>query len=323
MREQAIRAAAALLGVKAQQDPPNSQGWMSVGCPFAPYTHASGFDRNPSMRVLVSEGGRSHWKCWSCAQGGDLTMILHDLNQRGAKLPYAQLVDLAIGEGDELTFPTLQADAPPPEPPPVIPEQWLGSTLPLPPLCIGADYIRSRGFNEDDWEPWDVRWDPVDQRVCWPVRDADGVLRGLQGRTIHANTKPKYLHYEYKGKARGSDFFLGEHRISFDKPIVLVEGAMDCMGVSRAYPNVVAAMGASSILRAEKLDRLATAFAVIPFFDGNKAGQLGAEVVKRWCLKKRLCVPVHAPPGRDPGDLHEDNIGELLGEALAQITAFV
>lgn len=323
MREQAVRSAAALLGVGAQRDPPNSQGWMSVGCPFAPYAHGSGFDRNPSMRVQVSEGGMSTWKCWSCNNGGNLVSIIYQLRDRGAELPWALLMDLATGEADDLTYPTFMPDLPPPEPPPIIPESWLDTMPPLPPQCVGADYLRQRSFSEQDWVSWDTRWDAARQRVCWPIRDGEGLLRGVQGRSIHKDVKPKYLHYEYEGKSRGSDFFLGEHRLDFDKPIVVVEGSIDALGTCRYYSNVAVVMGASSVLRPEKLDRLAMAFAVIPFFDGNSAGQLGAMAVERWCHKKRLCVPVLIPPGRDPGDLHEDTVADLLGEALAQINTFV
>lgn len=326
MREAAIRAAAQLLGVGAQSDPPNSQGWMSVGCPYAPYTHEKGFDRNPSMRVIVKEGGVSHWKCWSCNQGGDLVSILYEMQRLGNEtLPYEQLMALATGEGEELVFPSFEHAPKEYEPPPVLPESWLSTmpTLLSMPQCVGAEYLHGRGYHEEDWQAQDVRWDHNRQRVCWPIRDAQGLLRGVQGRAIHKEAKPKYLHYEYEDKARGSDFFLGEQHLNFDKPIVLVEGAIDKMGVHRVYQNVAAIMGASTILRPEKLDRLATSFAIIPFLDGNKAGQAGMETIKRWCWKKRLCAPVYAPAGRDPGDLHEEIIGELLGEALGKLGSFL
>lgn len=325
MREQAIRAAAALFGVRVQSEPPNSQGWMSVGCPYAPFTHEKGFDRNPSMRVLVRDGGVSYWKCWSCNQGHDLVAMLYDLQRLGAELPYEQLMLLATGEGDELVFPSFEHATKEYVPPPVLPEAWL-DTMPLltsVASCVGANYMRARGYHEGDWEAHETRWDPHDQRVIWPIRDTQNLLRGVQGRAINEATKPKYLHYPYQDQARGSEFFLGENTLDFDKPIVVVEGSIDKMGVHRAYSNVCAIMGASTILRPEKLDRLATAFAVIPFLDGNKAGKIGMETVKRWCHKKRLCVPVYAPEGRDPGNLHEETIGELVGEALGKINKFV
>lgn len=322
MLEQAIRSAAALMGCKHHSDPPNAQGWISVGCPYAPFKHESGADRNPSMRVHVSEGGISQWKCWSCGKGGNLVSMIYELKMLGAEYPWAQLMDLATGEADGLVFPTF-VDGPPPEPPPILPEDWLKTMPVMPPLCIGADYLRGRGYTEEDWTPWDTRWDPSGQRVCWPIRDNEGNLRGVQGRAIHANQQPKYLHYKYEEQARGSEFFLGEHRLNFDKPIVIVEGAIDGFGVSQVYPNVAIIMGASTILRPEKLDRLAMAFAVVPFLDGNKAGQLGMDTITKWCNKKRLCVPVYAPAGKDPGNLGEETIGELLGEALAQISTFV
>lgn len=326
MREAAIRAAAQLMGVGAQRDPPNSQGWMSVGCPYAPYTHEKGYDRNPSMRVLVKDGGFSHWKCWSCNQGGDLVTMLYDLQRLGNEtLPYEQLMALATGESDELVFPSFEQAFHEKPPPPVLPESWL-DTMPLMltvPTCIGADYMRKRGYHDDTWEECELRWDHSRQRVIWPIRDTQGLLRGVQGRSIHDNVKPKYLHYSYEDEARGSDFFLGENKINFDKPIVLIEGSIDKMGVQRVYSNALAIMGASTILRPEKLDRIATAFAIVPFLDGNKAGQAGMETIKQWCRKKRLCIPVLAPAGRDPGDLHEETIGELVGEALAKLGTFL
>lgn len=323
MREAEIRAAAQLLGVGAQSDPPNSQGWMSVGCPYAPYTHDKGFDRNPSMRVLVKDGGISHWKCWSCNEGRDLVGMLYDLRNRGAELPYAQLMDLATGEGDALIFPTLNADHHVEEAPPTIPEDWLLNFPVLHPSHAGFQYMIERGLSPDDWKMWDARWDPNRLRVCFPIRDKAGVLRGVQGRTIQPDRKPKYLHYKHEDKARGASFWMGEHLLNFDKPVVICEGVFDALAVAKVYPNIAVAMGAAAILKPEKLDRLATAFAVVPFFDGDLAGQKGGEAIKRWCWKKRLCEQVYAPAGRDPGDLHEEIIGELLGEALGKLGNFM
>lgn len=312
------------MGVGAQSDPPNSQGWMSVGCPYAPYTHEKGFDRNPSMRVLVKDGGISHWKCWSCNEGGDLVRILYDLQRLGNEtLPYEQLLALATGEGEELIFPSLNDDYHVEKAPPTIPEEWLTQFPVLSAAHAGFEYMRSRGFEPADWMAWDARWDPQRSRVCFPIRDQAGVLRGVQGRAIAADVKPKYLHYKHEEQARGASFWMGEYLLNFDKPVVLCEGVFDALAVTKVYPNVVAAMGAAAILKPEKLDRLATAFAIVPFFDGDVAGQKGAEVVKRWCWKKRLCIPVHAPVGRDPGELYEETIGELLGEALGKLGSFI
>lgn len=323
MREGQIRAAAALFGVKAQPEPPNNEGWMSVGCPYAPHTHATGQDRNPSMRVHVKEGGISHWKCWSCNQGGDLVTILYDLQRYGSDLPYAQLMALATGEGEELIFPTLNPDYNVETAPPTIPEEVLAQYPPLASNHVGFEYMANRSFTPDDWLVWDVRWDAWRNRVCFPIRDMGGALRGLQGRTIVPELKPKYLHYKFDGQARGAAFWMGENLLNFDKPVVICEGAFDAISVARVYSNVVAGMGAASIMRPEKLDRLATAFAVIPFFDGDLAGQQGAEAVRRWCSKKRLCAAAYAPAGRDPGDLSEEHIGDLLGETLAKLGSFV
>lgn len=324
MKEAAVRAAVSLMGGKCQREPPNNEGWMSVSCPFSAYTHESGQDRNPSMRVRVRDGGLSAWKCWSCNEGGsDLLAVLYKLQAYQADLPYAQLVEIATGESDELVFPSFEDIGKAAEPAPVLPEEWLTNFPYATSIQTSHDYLKGRAVSDKEAAVWDLRWDYSKQRVCFPIRDFGGAFRGIQGRTIHKDLKPKYLHYPYKGEApRGSEFWLGENRIDLDKPVVIVEGGFDALSVWPVYSNVIAVMGAASVLSPEKLDRIATAITVAPFFDGNDAGKTGLEVVRKWCWRKRLCRPVKAPAGRDPGEMHPDEIGELLGEALAGTPGF-
>lgn len=55
--------------------------WVTATCPFSPYTHSKGADRNASFGISVSHDGSSGYNCFSCGERGSLTMLPFKLSQ--------------------------------------------------------------------------------------------------------------------------------------------------------------------------------------------------------------------------------------------------
>lgn len=312
MQASSIREAADLLGVSVQG--PDMAGWLTLGCPFAPYNHKYGMDRNPSMRVEDRPGMFSRWRCFSCGEGGTLAEISTLLRQYGAELDYAALLQLAANEEDDLSFQPLGVDEPNP-PPQEVPEGWLDQFVNVWASPAGSAYMEARGVPLQTQMLWKLRYDTQGRRVIFPIYDRDGILRGAQGRTVDPEQKPKYLFYKINNIACGHQFWFGESKLDFDKPIVAVEGPLDVIRTSLAYPNVCGAMG-SAVMQAEKLDRLATALTVISFFDNDDAGNAARARIQAWSKGKRVCRHVFPEGGKDPGAMSPADILHVLKGAI-------
>ena len=72
----------------------------------------------------------------------------------------------------------------------------------------------------------DLRYDPIERRVCFPIRDFTGALVGLHGRAIDKDTTLKYRMYTVY-KQKNPMIWYGEHWVDFDKPVLLVESVFD------------------------------------------------------------------------------------------------
>jgi len=313
MQEQTIQAIAEMMGL--DNTAPNG-GWVSVTCPFAQWEHKSGRDNHPSMRVEVRSGGISRWRCFSCSSGGDLTTVLFQLKAKGYEAPYKELMAVAVSEEDALEFPSLAVG---PEVDFAVPESWLDSFRKAWIIGEARDYFIKRGIMLEEMMAWDVRWDGGRRRVCFPIRDKMGVLRGLQGRMIDDvdpdadETPPRYLLYKIAGHARGATHWLGESMIDWDKPVVTVEGSFDAASVRRVYPNVVAGCGAGTVLlRKAKLERLAPAIEIVTLFDPGEAGDRARFEMRRWCRGMRVCKDAILPPDTDPGDSTPQELWKVL-----------
>lgn len=307
-----IQRVARLMGLPYSKP---ANGWMSVGCPYASTHHKKGRDGNPSMRVEVVKGGLSRWRCFSCGQGGKFAEVLTELRAMGHQYPWGELLALNDRETSDLSIAVVNPEDVEKLPPPVISEDWLDRWKPSWSSPEAIDYLARRNISLSDQHEWEIRYSPQMRRVLFPIRDFAGQLRGVQGRSIDPDTKPKYLHLKYPdrdGVATGHLFWYNEHHVDFARPLVVVEGVIDAIRTSKVWPNVVAVLGASTIIHG-KVERLGGALKIVSFLDQDEAGNLGRDVLRQWCYRKRLYSDAVLAPGIDPGAMSD----EALWAALA------
>jgi hypothetical protein len=320
-----VRAVLAHLGVKVD-DKVKRTGWVVSTCPFAPWKHESGIDRNPSFGVSV-EGNdlnrRQVYHCFSCQATGlfdDLPFNLRELWREDAKgVPrpnFGEALQIIVAEEeDDIDFDHLpDYEEPKIDPDKVViwPEWYLESFKSVYGFESALNYLDTRQITNDVIKRLDLRFDTSRDRVCFPIRDFDGRLVGLHGR--HIGDHPlRYYAYGFENR-RNRLPWVGEQWLDFDLPVLLVESVFDLASVLRVYSN--AACGLSAGLSDRKIQRVEGAVQYVTMYDYGTGGDRAREALSR--VLKGVSV-LHATPTEaqgDPGEMDENEVYELLNGYL-------
>lgn len=311
----------------------NGRGWLVAPCPFAPFTHDFGTDRNPSFNLHVNDNGYSGFNCWTCKAKGNLTKLISRLGDlRGEN--YARYATRALLEETPDSFDDFEARPEEEESREISPLE-ANIYLMMYPLATeskeAVNYLKGRQITRDAAERCMLRYDPDQKRILFPVFDWDKNLYGFTGRTILSPNEfpsPRYPKVkDYAGLPKDS-LLLGEHMAEEGKPMLVVEGLFALLSVlsERAYEfcNPVATMG--SYLSEDQRDRLLDHDeSVYLLYDGDKAGRIGlygnlddrgehegggaVDLLKAHC-PTLVC---NYPPGvSDPDDLFHAELREMV-----------
>lgn len=290
--------------------------WVTVSCPLAAWRHQRGTDRNPSFGVRV-EPGCSRVHCFSCNYSGDQVQLLlllsgllrghpHSLDLKAAMRMAADAEDGAEagdlwGEGEEAEA---GADV-------EFPEWWL-ETFPRAWPCKPArEYLKSRAVPRAVAEALDLRHSSRERRVCFPVRNWEGRLVGLHGRTYEADAVPIYRMFTYQGQ-KNPMAWLGESWIDPERPVVLAESVFDLARIYQCYRNSACALTAS--IGARKIARLEACDEIVLVMDADKPGDEAARRIEGQLGGHALVRRVRLPDGSDPGSLSVAHVAEVLAD---------
>jgi hypothetical protein len=304
-----------LIGSKPSHEQ-NRTGWVIASCPMK-WRHG-GQDKHPSFAARI-EAGDSFTNCFSCGYHGSQSDLVIEIGHLNKANPFGPL---QLGEALQLIALAEDADldldlsAPDIEQmlfgekpkPTAFPEAWLQSFPEAWESKAAREYLLSRAIPEEISNALDLRYDPKQERVCFPVRDFNGVLRGLHGRALQAEHPMRYRMYTHKG-ANNPLIWLGEHWVDLDLPIVVVEGPFDLVSVMRVYRNVVTPLFASPSL--EKLTRMQDALEWVTLLDNGTGGNIGRSRITK-ALAKHLVTHLLPPAGKDPGSMLVGELVQLL-----------
>lgn len=281
-------------------------------CPF--HLKSDGTEeRRPSFAMSTVNG---LWFCHSCQSSGNLYTFLRDigLTQQQIEFKYRMTIDTAA------------KNLPPPMDPlnaqvisnnPI--EEGLLGIFDYCPLSLLRD-----GFHEETLRHFDIGFDEHHTRVTYPIRDLEGKLVGISGRSLN-DYWPKYKIYDEEYKVWDLP-----PRLNWDKRtclwnanevypqlffqsnpsyIVVVEGFKACMWLWQCGIKNVVAMIGTYLSREHQwvLERLGAP--VYLFLDNNEPGQVG--IVKAGDkLKESLQVRVMDYPERliDTEDAQPDSL---------------
>jgi len=292
--------------------------WVILPCPFAPFKHDSGKDSNPSFGIQCDDPtGRYH--CFSCNSSGDLMDLAIEVATLYSGKPTTMniklLMEVCAGAADEVMVsadsipdyeeyskvPTIDWD---------FPDWWLNNYPPVLESESACAYLTTREITPDVAVDLDMRWDEQQQRVCFPYRNQEGLLVGMNGRAILDSNTLRYYQYQYEGKTN-LHLWYGEDTMSLDKPLLVTESVFDVASIKRVYPNVVA--GFSCSFSKKKTLRLADAVEIVTLFDAGHGGDIARKNMRKYLGNT---VTAQYTPKSDAGDMTVVELQELLGDVL-------
>lgn len=308
-------------------------GWVSMPCPLASWTHPKAHDEHPSFGVKVQDKGDrvSIFNCYTCKKKGPLS-LLAILYQQYSGQDKSHLIDEAEDIelfGVQLPLWEERNDAEPHMTPPdplgaeyedIFDPAWEGT---------GHDhhqYLAHRGISRSMTQSLDLRVDyddgHGDRRVIFPVRGPHQELYGYTGRAIFPDVVPRIR--DYYGLPKRA-CLLGIHAVdtASTRPVALVEGLFDYARLwSYGIPTVAAMHSGLTELQARLLKDLGRP--VVLFFDNDDAGRAGNKQVKRMLqdyvpLQKVKWRQANPTKGRrakkDPGALSRSEANWMMNNS--------
>ena len=275
-------------------------------------------ERNPSFTLSLVSG---LWQCHSCKEKGALPRLLRLITDgyQVTKLYEDLFEDLrkqrAVERPAHLAS-NYVTDNP-------LPEAVLGffDMCPTPML--------EEGFTEETIKRFEVGFDMKHYRITFPIRDIDGTLMGVSGRTV-IDAEPRHrvydIEYEAYGLQRqrparksmtlwnGHTLYPSLFSTYNPEPIVVVEGFKACMWLWQwGITNVVALLG-STLSQTHKwlLERVGAP--VYLMLDNDAAGlKARKDIGER--LAKSLPLYMVEYDYRQPSDVPPEELTPIFGRA--------
>ncbi len=294
---------------------------LKAVCPFHMKPDGSP-ERNPSFYMSLITGA---WFCHACHERGSLRSFLRAVGmpRHVIELQYGMVLEQAskaIPKRLDPSKPGVVVDDP-------LPEALLGLFHYVP-----TDLLRD-GFKEEVLSRFDVGFDKQHMRITFPMRDLEGKLFGISGRSV-TGAEPRYKVYDkeyatFGLPARGDGeakkritiwnadqlypLSLGTTQLD----IILVEGFKACMWVYQAgFTHVAALLG--SWLSEEQVWILEHFGArVFLMFDNDMAGYKARHYAGK-ILSRSLDVRVVEYGDEDqtqPDHLSEEEVHQAIEEA--------
>lgn len=296
--------------------------WLRARCPMAFALHDSGQDSNPSFAVKIEETGESFFHCFTCESGSlmKLVQVLAELDAPYNRLDIKTAMEYLVAEMEgKVMVDICDYD---PYVKPVIDtiwsEDWLASFQYASQVPRAMQYLKAGRKNPlgvlcpvDDAviAACDIRYDTSKNTVAFPIRNEAGALVGMRGRRLDGG----YYMYDYYGD-RNSLPWLGEHKVDYMRPVLLVESVFDYASALRVYDNVLAPLTVG--MGQDKVLRIGSALEIVTLFDNGVGGEKAREKIKRF-LPDSVQKHLYPLAGySDPADMSEFQLRELLGGYL-------
>jgi len=289
-------------------------GWVVCSCPLAPWRHGGGKDANPSFAISFGDT-LPHCVCLACDYSGTLPDLLLVLIQeltpgtplRKQAVKIMQGLPTSPTKGPLMPVKTktkIIHD-------PLFPDVWLEQFPRASESAKPLKYLMGRGITNVMADAMDIRYDPKYERIGFPIRDWSGQLRGMQGRVLDDEQKPKYLFYKWDGVSCGHQVLLGEATVDTEKPVILVEGVFDFAALFPYTKQVMVLWG--SRVTPSRVARLARCLKIYTAFDTDMAGNKAREAIKDTTLPvTNLMLPETVK-----------DVGELGAEGLKNLASHV
>jgi DNA primase len=317
---------------------------VSAICPFHRKRDGSE-ERSPSFSMSLTKGV---WHCWSCQLSGTFQSFLHDvgISRIVVTNQYGELLD-ALRHNHGPTFDPLRPNVVSEDP---LPESMLGLFDKCPLYMVEPEYSVLLDpddpivFEESLLREYDVGFDEMHSRITFPLRDLDGGLVGISGRTVN-NGFPRYKVYDDEFKALGYPphsaankgvLLWNAHRVypatffgASDQFVLVVEGFRGCLwAIQCGIRNTIALLGSSlSKQQLWILEHLGCRVYIMLDNDDagrralrgyEKEGQKRPGIAER--LSRSLDVSIVEYPGKQPTKLTQEELCASVNNAVDYYT---
>lgn len=297
--------------------------------------HKRGRDNRPGFTVKVNPGGKSPCYCPSCKFSDSLEWLMWERCGDNSFLNNTKngesLVDLNLN-ARIWGKPLVEKASDPSEWPE---ELWEPFSKGVP------KYVLERGLSLETCKEWKLGHDKERKRLMFSIRNREGKFVGAAGRTI-GRSQLKYANYSWDRKNnvlsikidderdedfvryRRSFYLYGEHMLTHDTDIVLVEGQLDAPSIWQVGFNSVASLG--SVLTYDQSVRLSRMCkkdqGVIIMYDADKSGvEATREAKAKLQGKVSLKIveyPKDADEDVDPNELTPSELREMIHVAISR-----
>lgn len=286
--------------------------WVMASCPFAKWKHEKQTDARPSFGIKV--GKQSGFHCFSCGTHGKTLSMIVPILSHFTGTPMEKVGEF-IGKYEGIDLLGLEDTSNKPVILEPISEQILYRYEPL---------TESFGrINVDSVIQWELRYDPKEDRIIFPVRDRFGRLVGIRGRYVGMRENVikfrSYSELNPSGDSKRGGVWYGIHwPLVPNKYLILVEGERDAILLRQAgIQNVWASIGAS-IAGAQLTTICSVSNPLVLFFDDDMAGDNAAKTIVSKCRKQQDIYRIGNYLGcKDAAEVVEKR---LLGQVLKTLS---
>lgn len=261
--------------------------WVMTNCPFAPKTHAGKDDRRLSFGISVS----NVYHCFTCGAKGHLSNFPIMLSMTGI-IPPSVSIDMTFFISEKTK------------------EQRIGGNLynkkedkkeSLPDLemfrefpLANNDQLSHLFLTEIDAQKWEIRYNPLENSLLFPVFDTKNTLVDVK---VRKSVNGKRVFYSW-GASKNT--WYGSHFPLKGKYLFLVEGERDAILLHRYVDNVWASLGTPSIAMINSLPDMQ----IIMFFDNDAGGDtIRKKVLKHLNVSHLLSIENYGY--KDPAEIIE------------------
>ena len=268
-------------------------------CPFEKYRHYGGRDNKPSFGIKL--GYKSVFHCFGC----DISGKIRDL---------PKLLAIYTYNYDVVLEQFIKANDPCPEYQPDISDIDI-NYVNLDNVIASADIpdeIPTLKLSKNDIDKWNIRYDPSENVIMFPVYDKNKKLLAIKCRTVLGKN---FFYHKGSANTKKLGVWYGMDKVNKLNKIVLCEGERDAILLSRCGITAWACQGFPSDDQIKTIRKLIKP--IVLFFDNDKAGNEIKEKIIDECKFFNDIYAVTDYSGlKDPAEIVELN---KLNEALSSI----